>query len=871
MNKFTKLLICTLLILSILTPIIPSFASDDLKMKSLSNLKALGGSWKFGDTIESSGEGDLFALSETEAENFVFEANVEFVNKSGAASLVLFSGDNPSHGSYIANIDLSAGNARIFTFESSGGASTKGEYILNSEMRAKNKFNLRVEAENGEMVYFLDGAPVISISNASAKYGKRLGLLTFNTSVKYTNVSYCILDEKLPTLSSVGGISAYFTGKKLTKEKLAYGTTEVKLTLGTSTDDIEVKAIGASAKREGKAVKISNIKDSFGLVILLGKNAQRSYVISFTVELDPDTLYYENYRSHLHFSPYQNWINDPNGLVYDPSDSMWHMFFQYNPFGMNIGNQVWGHAVSSDLMHWKELDTAIEQDDLGAVFSGSAVVDSDNTTGFFTDNKPGESMLVALFTSHGGDTTHGTQKQCIAYSKDHGVTWIRPDKDTHGFENPVISNANNKYGNDFRDPKIFRYDGKWFMVIAGGRARLFSSDNLIDWTMVCDMGFDSECPDLYPLPLDGDENNVKWVYTASGKWYVIGRLEKISETSYKFIEESTRTTYNGGSEIYATQSFYNDGSSENRRIAISWIVDNSATNLTGKTWNGFMSLPYEQTLRTANGKMILTSNPVSETELLRSDKVIDLDGTISDTINSALNKNPGNAYDIQLSFKPEKDSVITFTLRKGTEHEVTVLYNAQNSKLRVVRGKASPAGSDIPAGTLEMPLYPDKDGNIKIRIIMDISIIEVFGNDGEAALCGAIFPGDDAINSYFSASGSAVFNSFEMWRVTSIWHEDEVVIPKSGLYLDISNSLGIDKEITLYSYMINERGEKVSASTVWEGVDGKIASVVSKSDGSITIKGLIKGEIHLKVTSGSESKTFKLKVSETGFITNLEN
>ena len=173
------------------------------------------------------------------------------------------------------------------------------------------------------------------------------------------------------------------------------------------------------------------------------------------VERDPRSVYHEPFRSQYHFSPFINWLNDPNGLVYDPSDKSYHLFFQYNPFGLNIANQVWAHAVSYDLVHWQELGVAIDQDHLGAVFSGSAVVDENNTTGFFTNNAKGESKLVALFTADGGDTTYGVEKQCIAYSKDHGVTWIRPKLDTHGFENPIIPNENNQYGRDFRDPKVF--------------------------------------------------------------------------------------------------------------------------------------------------------------------------------------------------------------------------------------------------------------------------------------------------------------------------------------------------------------------------------------------------------------------------------
>ena len=532
MKKWLHPLICGLLTTAFLVPAFPLASSvTPTAMERPLNLQGIGGcTWHISDqTISCAGTGDMFALSDTTAVDFVYETEVEFTTSNGAASLVFFAGNDPAHGSYVANIDLGAGNARIFRFEQSGSATTKGEYKLTSGERSKKTFHLRVESYKGELIYFLDHKPIIHLTDTSAKAGYRLGLLTFNTEIRYTNLGYATPDSDA-TLNALTGIDSTFSGKLLSKATIPHGTTELTLT-AKANGTLSATAFGATTEVNGKTIYVNNISNSFDLIIGVQKgNVYRSYLIQVKVEADPATLYNEQYRPQYHFSPLQNWLNDPNGLVYDPSDNSWHLFFQYNPYGLNIANQVWGHAVSTDLVHWKELDIAIPQDHLGAVFSGSAVVDENNTSGFFTDNQKGESKLVALYTSDGGDTTHGVEKQCIAYSKDHGVTWIKPTLSIDA--NIVISNQGNRYGRDFRDPKIFRYDGKWFMVIAGGRARLFTSDNLIDWTMVCDMGFDSECPDFYPLPVDGDENNIKWVYTASGKWYVVGRLEKIGDTEY---------------------------------------------------------------------------------------------------------------------------------------------------------------------------------------------------------------------------------------------------------------------------------------------------------------------------------------------------
>ncbi|MBQ7364466.1 MAG: glycoside hydrolase family 32 protein, partial [Clostridia bacterium] len=676
------------------------------------------------------------------------------------------------------------------------------------------------------------------------------------------------LTEGAPKLSALTGLSGVFYGKSHLKETLPFGTKTMTLTATAENGSLSAIAEGAVASVSGKTVTVTDITKDFTLTLAVTAGAlTRHYVISVKVEADPDTLYREEYRPQLHFSALVNWINDPNGLVYDPSNDTWHLFYQYNPYGLNIANQVWGHAVSSDLVHWKELDIAIEQDAFGAVFSGSCVVDENNTTGFFSDHQPGESKLVALYTSDGGDTAHGVEKQCIAYSKDHGVTWIKPDLAID--RNIVISNANDRYGRDFRDPKIFRYDNKWFMVIAGGRARLFTSDNLIDWTMVCDMGFDSECPDFYPLAVDGDPNHIKWVYTASGDWYIIGSLEKISETEYRFVKESDRIPYNGGGEVYATQSFYNDKSEANRRIGISWLQDYSASSLNGKTWNGAQSLPHEQTLRTVNGSVILTSYPVSEVDSLRGKQTVSLQNVTVDAADKALTQNPGKAYDLELVLKPTAGAVVALTLRSNASQNLQVVYDSTANKLRVIRARASAAVGNIPTGTMELPLYPDANGNVTIRVIMDTTVVEVFGNHGEAACTGYLVPDADAINTSLSVSGNAEIVSLKLWRMQSIWHTGEEILPDAGIYFDAPTSVSLNKETTVTAYYLNENGEREDASVSFGEVDTSLAAVISQTEGKLVLKGKREGKLTLTATKGSVKGDITLSVADFGFDSNL--
>ncbi len=262
----------------------------------------------------------------------------------------------------------------------------------------------------------------------------------------------------------------------------------------------------------------------------------------------------QQYRPLAHFSPEQNWMNDPNGMVY--VDGTYHLYFQYNPNGTRWGNMSWGHATSDDLLHWEEQPLAIPQtfDQEGrpieSIFSGSVVIDENNTSGF---GAAGESPLVAIYTSayEPAHPTHaGKQAQSLAYSNDGGYTWTKYDG------NPVLDRGSS----NFRDPKVFWYDGPagayWVMVAVEAvdhKTVLYKSDDLREWEHLSDFGPANstggiwECPDLFELPVDGDPGNTKWVMVVnlnpgavaggSGGQYFVGEFDGVTFTS-----ESTETT-----------------------------------------------------------------------------------------------------------------------------------------------------------------------------------------------------------------------------------------------------------------------------------------------------------------------------------------
>lgn len=739
---------------------------------SLPGLKGLSGTWEETEEgLYSSGAGDNFALSIEKATNFSLEADVTFQEHKGAASLIFLATDNPAAESYFANIDLNAGNARIYRF----GGGTLGEYFLPTSLKQKDAFHLRVEVVGKDCNYYIDEKLVISCQLPAKQENSTgyLGLLTFDTSVVYQNVRHEILEENQEP----------------------------------------------------------------------------------PVTVDPDTLYREEHRPQFHFSPLKNWMNDPNGLVYDPSNGTWHLFYQYNPYGMSIGNQVWGHAESTDLVNWTQIDEiAIDQDDgLGAIFSGSVVVDEKNTSGFFGDNKKGESKLVAIYTADGGDTTHGVEKQCIAYSKDHGHTWIKYTG------NPVLPNDNNVWGRDFRDPKVFWYDGQWMMVIAGGRARLFTSPDLIHWTFAGDLGMDSECPCLYPLPVDGDSNNIKWVYVASGRWYKIGSLKKEGK-EYKFVPETEALPYNGGSEVYATQNFYNDGSGKNRVISISWMQDHSASQLEDKGWNGVMTLPYEQQIRTVNGQLRLTSYPVEEVDSLRGvDLYSGADQEITTKTGNVLSGIAVANFEIVATIAVEDATQFGFSLRKGIGEQIKVTYDVGKKQLSLYRSNG---------GILTQSLSPNADGTITLRILVDNSIVEVFGNSGEAAISALCFPSKESVGMEFFTKGNVTVKEMQVYNLKSIWHKSEYNFVPEGIYFSMEQEdVELGKEFVVEAVAVEEDGS--TSFIEWEFVQTGDVKVISEMVNSLKLEAINEGSVVIRAKANGKTKDLKFIVKKYNFSTNL--
>lgn len=339
---------------------------------------------------------------------------------------------------------------------------------------------------------------------------------------------------------------------------------------------------------------VSSFKGKTITIKYEGNSAGLKKIIQDDVIVGQDSLYKEKNRPQFHFTTRRGWINDPNGLLY--YDGEYHLFYQHNPYERDWENMHWGHAVSKDLIHWEELNDALHPDHLGTMYSGSAVIDYDNTAGFNKGNTP---AMFAIYTAAAPDR----QTQCIAYSFDKGRTF------TKYAGNPIIDSKEKWNSQDTRDPKVFWYkpSGHWVMALneRDGHS-IYTSTNLKDWKYESHVTGFWECPELFELPVDGDQNNTKWVmYGASGT-YMLGAFD-----GKVFTPESGKYYFGSGS-IYAAQTFTNIPANDGRRIQIGW----GRVSHPGMPFNGMMLMPTELTLRTTKDGVRLFNNPVKETEKL---------------------------------------------------------------------------------------------------------------------------------------------------------------------------------------------------------------------------------------------------------------
>ncbi len=435
--------------------------------------------------------------------------------------------------------------------------------------------------------------------------------------------------------------------------------------------------------------------------------------------------YEERYRPQFHFTSMKNWLNDPNGCVF--YDDEYHMFFQHNPQGINWGNMTWGHAVSRDLVQWQQLPHALYPDDNGVCYSGSAVVDWDDSAGFQIGM---EKVLVAIYTSKGR-----RELQSLAYSNDRGRTWEKYS------DNPVLLDSD-------RDPKVIwhRPTSQWVMCLfRDGRISFYSSPDLKGWTFMSSIKGFNECPDMFELPVDGDPANTRWVlHGASPGNYYVGWFN-----GREFIPEVKNLIFDYGRNFYAAQSFSDIPEEDGRRIQVAWM---KGCKYPCMPFNQQMSFPCVLELRNLSDGIRLCRMPVKEIENLYEEIFTYEDKVLEEAGVNLLTGISGDLFDIEIIIEPGTTNEFGFRL-----YDQTIKYSAQNV---FCLGKSAPLS---PSG-----------GIVKLRILVDRTSIEVFGNDGEISMTSCFLPNDSETGLELYARGpNAWIRSLTVRKLRSSWVDAE--------------------------------------------------------------------------------------------------
>lgn len=500
-----------------------------------------------------------------------------------------------------------------------------------------------------------------------------------------------------------------------------------------------------------------------------------------------DTSNTDYYRPEYHHTPLYGWMNDANGLVY--KDGEYHLYFQYNPYGSKWGNMHWGHSVSKDLVHWQHLDPAIARDTLGHIFSGSTVIDKNNSAGY------GKDAMIAFYTSASDE--HG-QIQCMAYSNDNGRTYTKYEN------NPILTPFDGL--KDFRDPKVFWYEPaqKWYMIVSADKnMRFYSSTDLKQWEYLSQFGEgygvqpnQFECPDFIQLPVDGNKDNMKWVmivninpgcpFGGSATEYFIGDFDG---KEFKCDTDKSVTKWlDFGKDHYATVCFSNTG---DRIIAVPWMSNWQYANVTPiRQYRGANALPRELSLYTKNGEIYMAANVVKETEALRKStrnvESLSVEGeTVIDSITDGLN----SGVELEMDIVPGKAQTVGFDIMNAKGEKTKIYLDLKSGRAVMDRTesgliafgeKAEPHFkenhdrrktesinyiNDFALGTWA-PLSLCEGKSYHLNVFVDKCSVELFVDGGRIAMTNLVFP-TEVYNSlrFYTEGGKAEIKNLSIHKL----------------------------------------------------------------------------------------------------------
>lgn len=487
--------------------------------------------------------------------------------------------------------------------------------------------------------------------------------------------------------------------------------------------------------------------------------------------------YDELYRPQHHFTPINNWMNDPNGLVYHKGE--YHLFYQHNPFGNTWGHMSWGHAVSDDLVHWEHLPLALKEENNIMIFSGSAVVDHNNTTDFGTEDNP---PLVAIYTGHHTDSEPPIQDQRIAYSLDEGRTWTKYQG------NPVIDGTE-----DFRDPKVVWHESskKWVMVVALSAEQVvqfYGSKDLKEWELLSEFGPAGaadgilwECPDLFELQVDGDSTQSRWVLQVdvnpgavaggSGGQYFVGYFDGQSFTEDPSTQGQTLWV-DYGRDFYAVQSFSDIPAEDGRRLWLAWMNNwDYANRIPTDPWRSAMSVPRQVGLTLTDNGYRVIQTPLAELQSLRASHTELQDIEILPGSSKPLDF-IGKEYELVVELNAGDAQTFGLKVRKGGDEETVIGYDTGKKEFFADRTRSGNVAFDSLFASIQQAPMSLNNNKIRLHLFVDRSSIEVFTDEGKVAITDRIFPSDKSTGvELFSEGGTAILVSLDIWELDSIWQD----------------------------------------------------------------------------------------------------
>ncbi len=825
------------------------------------------GSWMItSDGFTGQGTGDSFALSDSAPDNFIYEADVK-IESGDAASLVFRSNYNGGN-AYVANVDLGDfSNARIFKFTDSG-AVTLGEYKITD--KSVKDYSMRVEVNGSDIRYFLNGRLIISCSDYEFTSG-RLGLLVCNSTSVFNNVLYTDLSDDLPVVDSLAVSGAqispeYSTSSKLYSAAVNNLTDSITLTLETKTEASVYgynKSTGLDILDSAVYTEPMTIALGEGENIILVRPGNGETVVIKIKRRQSDDIYYnEPYRPQFHITPESGWLNDPNGLVYYEGE--YHVFYQYYPdskYSQDI--KYWAHMVSTDLVHWTELPIALAPDEYGSMWSGSCVADLNNTSGLFSDTEE-KSGLVIYYTCT--DPKGLVQRQCMAYSKDKGRTWIKYNGGA-----PILD-ADDDPLNDsaFRDPKVFWHEesAQWMMICAGGPVRFYSSDNLIDWKAEgMQPELVTECADFYKMTAAGTDTE-KWVLSGGGVWYMVGDFKLVGGV-WKFVPDSgERLAFNSASDTYAGITFNN--APDNRRIMMSWMVDLGYSNQTGDVtdpYNGALTVPYELTLVFDSGKYRINQEPIGELESLRGSSVV-LDGiTVDEETVNPLRGTMQETFEIDAVISENQAEEFGFILRAGGGKQTVVKYDSKKEKLILDRRNSGESPTSGFLTSFSETVYK-QNGKLSLKILVDRSSAELFANG--KAFTSLIFPESSGVGmELYSKNGAVTFETLRIYKLNSIFRAEQSADTAKKITVSSGKTkYAVSEKFTVFA-VPDSFGAQVHAK--WSVSDDGVLQIIEEGSNYAVVKAVAQGEASVIATDGDLRGEWKILAEERVFNTNLSD